>query len=218
MATSTKPYIVLIDDDITEDQPLIGYLHREYGASNVFLFQEPTEGIRFIEANLAKRIIVLLDIMFGEKAQGFDVFDRITEKSKLVCFIVMTGNLEAVSKRELQRLVNRHAWYIVQRDKSAKEILALINEAETHLMMRVDGALEEWILRHGPDEQQKPFIKTRGGESYSLADILLSLRTGENEAIGQEMAADILAVAIDLLVRDKSRIGKDNLAGSKESK
>ena len=220
MATSTKPYIVLVDDDvdIMEGQPLIGYLRRAYGASNVFLFKDTNDGIQFIEANLAKRIIVLLDIMFGEKAQGFEVFDRIREKSKLVCFIVMTGNVEAISKQQLQRLVNCHAWYIVQRDKPAKEIMALLKEAETHLMMRVDGALEEWVLRHGPDEQQKPFIKTRGGKSYSLADILHSLRTGENEAIGQEMAAGILVMAIDLLVHDKSRIGKDNPADGKQGK
>ncbi len=218
MPTSAKPYIVLIDDDITEDQPLIGYLHRAYGASNVFLFQEPNDGILFIEANLAKRIIVLLDIMFDNKPQGFDVFNRILNKSTLVCFIVMTGSIEAVPRQQLQNLINGHAWYLVQRDKSAKEILSLIKEAENHLMMRVDGALEEWILRHSQDEQQKPFIKTRGGNSYSLADILHSIRTGENQAIGQQVAADILTLAVDLLARDRSRIGEDNPRDSKGEK
>lgn len=189
---------------------MIGYLHRAYGADNVFLFQAPADGIKFVEANLAKRIIVLLDIMFDNKPQGFDVFNQIVSRSTLVCFIVMTGSIEAATKQQLKSLVNGHAWYIIQRDKTAKEILALIKEAESHLMMRVDGALEEWILRHGPDEQQTPFIKTRGGKSYSLADILHSIRTGENQAIGQQMAADILTMAVDLLANDKSRIGKDS--------
>jgi hypothetical protein len=210
MSTSNKPYIVLIDDDTNEDHPLIDYLHMAYGAENVFLFQQPNDGIAFIEANLAKRIIVLLDIMFNNQPLGFDVFDQVVSKSTLVCFIVMTGNFEAASKEQLRNLINGHAWYLIQRDRPAKEILALIKDAEKHLMMRVDGALESWILRHSPDEQNTPFIKTRGGKSYSLADILYSIRTGENEAIGQRMAANILTMAVDLLANDKSRIGKEN--------
>ena len=219
MSTSAKPYIVLIDDDITEDKPLIGHLHQAYGPSNVFLFQEPNEGIAFIEANLAKRIIVLLDIMFDDKPQGFEVFNQIMEKSTLVCFIIMTGsNLESIPREQLKNLINGHAWYFIQRDKSAKTILAQINRAEHHLMMRVDGALEQWILRHSPDEQQEPFIKTRGGNSYSLADILHSIRTGENEAIGQKLAAQILTVAVDLLARDRSRIGENNTSDNDSDK
>lgn len=207
MSNSIKPYIVIIDDDITLDQPLIGFLSHVYGAENVHLFQKSNEGVAFIEANLSKKIIVLLDIMFNGKELGFDVFNEISKKSALVCFIVMTGNIEQVSREGLKSLVNGHAWYIVQRDKPAKEILKLIKDAEDHIKLRVDGALEEWILRHNSDEQKRPFFKSRGGNSYSLEDLLRSLRTGENDGIGQQVATDILTLAVDLLFRDKTNIG-----------
>ncbi len=169
---TNKPLIVIIDDDITMDQPLIGFLKNSYDEKNVHLFQKSEEGVKFVEKNLSKKIIVLLDIMFNGKELGFEVFNEISKKSALVCFIVMTGNVEQVSRKGLEDLINGHAWYIIQRDKPAKEILSIIASAEQHIQLRVDGALEEWILRHSPDEQQKPFLKTRSGNSFTLLDIL----------------------------------------------
>jgi len=96
----------------------------------------------------------------------------------------------------------------VQRDKSAKDILAIIKEAENHINLRVDSALEQWIFRHTIEEQNKPFITTRSGSSYTLLDILQSLRTGENDEIGQQIAGDILALAVDLLMQDQTKIGE----------
>jgi FixJ family two-component response regulator len=205
---NSKPLIVVIDDDITMDQPLIGYLTNSYETENVYLFQNSKDGVKFIEQNLSRKIIVLLDIMFNGREVGFEVFNEISMKSALVCFIVMTGNIEQVSREGLKSLINGHTWYIVQRDKPAKEILSIIKNAEEHIKLRVDGALEEWVLRNSYDEQQKPFLKTRSGKSYSLLDILQSLRTGDNDGIGHKIAGDILNLAVDLLARDKTNIGK----------
>ncbi|QEM12216.1 response regulator [Mucilaginibacter rubeus] len=206
MAT-TKPLIVIIDDDFTQSQPLYGFLENEYTADNVHLFQNSSDGVKFIEESLSRKVIVLLDIMFNGQEVGVDVFNAIAKQSALVCFIVMTGNIEQVSKKGLTSLVNGHAWYIVQRDKPAKEILNIVKDAENHINLRVDGALEEWILRHTPDEQQRPFLKSRSGSTYSLLDILQSLRGGDNNGIGQQIANDILVLAVDLLLTDQTKIG-----------
>jgi len=203
-----KPLIVVIDDDFTKDQPLYGFLETGYPAENIHLFQNSSDGEKFIEQNLSQKIIVLLDIMFNGQEVGVDVFNEITKKSALVCFIVMTGNIEQISREGLKNLINGHAWYIVQRDKPAREILAIIKEAENHINLRVDGALEQWIFRHTIEEQNKPFITTRSGSSYTLLDILQSLRTGENDEIGQQIAGDILALAVDLLMQDQTKIGE----------
>lgn len=206
--TNNKPLIVVIDDDFTRDQPLYGFLETAYPNENIHLFQNSTDGEKFVEQNLSKKIIVLLDIMFNGKEVGVDVFNEISKKSALVCFIVITGNIEQITRKGLTSLINGHAWYIIQRDKPAKEILAVIKEAETYINLRVDGALEQWIFRHTTEEQNKPFITTRSGDSYTLLDILQSLRTGENDEIGQQIAGDILALAVDLVMQDQTKIGE----------
>ncbi|WP_375416770.1 hypothetical protein [uncultured Hymenobacter sp.] len=207
MTAVNKPYIVIIDDDVHKgDYPLIDFLEGAYGEERVKVFEEPSEGIEFIKSHLAERIIVLLDIMFDGKAVGFGVFEQITEESVLVCVIVMTGSLEYTERTDLKKLINGHAWYLVTRDEPAKEILKVVKKAEDHLSMRVDGALEEWILRQKPEDLQKQFIKTRGGKSYTLLDILRAIRTGD-DPIGQEMVNDTLSLAITMLVEDESRIG-----------
>lgn len=201
-----KPLIVIIDDDFNKNQPLYGFLENSY-PRNVYLFQNSNDGVKFVEENISKKIIVLLDIMFNGKEAGVEVFNEISKKSALVCFIVMTGNIEQVSREGLKNLINGHAWYIVQRDRPAKEILNIVKEAEDHINVRVDGALEEWIFRHTDEERVRPFLKTRNGKAYSLMDILNSLRTGDNNEIGKKIASDILALAVDLLMTDKTNIG-----------
>lgn len=202
-----RPLIIVIDDDFTKDQPLYGFLETAYPSENIHLFQNSGDGVKFIEQNLSKKIIVLLDIMFNGQEAGVDVFNEISKKSALVCFIVMTGNIEQISRAGLTNLINGHAWYIIQRDKPAREILAIIKDAENHINLRVDGALEEWVFRHTAEEQSRPFLKTRDGKSYSLLDILQSLRTSDNDEIGQKIAGDIMALAVDLLLNDRTKIG-----------
>lgn len=206
--TDSKTLIVIIDDDFTKDQPLYGFLETAYPTENLHLFQNSSDGEKFVEEHLSQRTIVLLDIMFNGQEVGVDVFNEISKKSALVCFIVMTGNIEQVSRKGLENLINGHAWYIVQRDKPAKEILAIIKEAENHINLRVDSALEQWIFRHDIEERNKPFITTRSGRSYTLLDILQSLRTGDNDEIGHQIAGDILMLAVDLLMEDKTKIGE----------
>lgn len=208
MSVGRKPYIVLIDDDVSDETPLIDYLRTAYGEQKVLLFKEPDAGVKFIEENLSERIIVLLDIMFNDKPLGFELFERILEKSALVCCIIMTGTLgsNSLAANDLVRLINGHAWYIIKRDAPIAKIKSVIKDAEAHLSLRVDGALEEWVLRQPLENQQKPFLKSSDGKVYTLLDILRAVRTGDDE-IGARLTKSILSTAIEILSRDKSRIG-----------
>lgn len=208
MILKTKPYIVIVDDDIDHNYPLVDILKIEYGEENVHLFQDTKQGIDFIEENLSKKIIVLLDIMFGGKPAGLDVFDAIIKKSSLVCFILMTGSMERIDRDKYVQLINGHAWYFVRRDWPSTEIKKVIKKAEYHLATRVDGALEEWILRHSPEDQNKPYLKTSNGETHTLLSILKEIRAGSNSEFGQEMVAGILNLTIDLLARNKEQLNK----------
>ena len=205
MIIKTKPQIVIIDDDITSDNyPLVDMLGIEYGEENIHIFETPNEGIKFIEDNISKRIIVLLDIMFGDKPIGFNVFNKITEKSSLVCFIVMTGNTESIDRKDLINLINGHAWYFIQRDKPYEKIIEVIQKAEYHLVSRVDGALEEWILRHRTFKREEPFLKLSNGTTLSLNNILDEIRKGT--PFGDEMQKNILSVAISQLQKDGEKL------------
>lgn len=216
MKLRSKTQIAIIDDDIPVDgsgYPLVDVIKLEYGEENVHIFQDTDEGANYIEQNLEKKIIVLLDIMFGGKPAGFEVFDTIVKKSSLVCFILMTGSLERIERSKLVDLINGHAWYFVKRDRPAKEIMNVINKADYYLATRVDGALEEWILRHSQDDLDKPYLKTSDGKVYKLIDILYAIREGHDNTFGQEMVSGILNLTIDLLARNKEQLNKPEQLG-----
>jgi hypothetical protein len=206
MIIKSHPLIVVIDDKITEDYPLVDLLKLEFGDASIKLFQDPDDGISFVESNVLSKVIVILDIMFNDEPIGLNVFDEITSKSALVCFIVMSGSIGVLTPDDLLKLINGHAWYVVQRDDPAESIVDLVKEANYQLTTRVDGALEEWILRHSPDDLNKPYLKTRSGESHTLLDILHAVRQGSKNAFGRDMVAGVINLTIDLLARDKARI------------
>ncbi len=206
MSVRSIPNIVIIDDNIkdADSEPLVGRLEDKYGPENVRVFQNVIDGINFINSNLSSRIIVLLDIMFGNKPEGLTVFETIANRTSLVYFIVMTGNFESVNQGDLVNLVNKHAWYLIKRDASSRAFLDIIDRANSSMNIRIDGALEEWILRHSDDDRRKPYIKNRSGKSYNLNDLLQEIRLGSD--IGNEFAYGIINLAIDLLSRDKAKI------------
>lgn len=209
MSINNKPQIVIIDDLITRNNyPLVDILCIEYGEKNVHIFATPKDGIEYIEGNLSQKMIVLLDIMFDGKPRGFEIFDEITSKSSLVCFIVMTGNPEKITFSQYSDLINGHAWYIIQKDRPAKEIMTMIKNAANHLLNRIDGALEEWIVNNSPDDLAKPYLKTRGGKSYSLLDILNEIR--QDTPFGRDMVSGLLNLTIDLLARNKEQLNDKN--------
>jgi FixJ family two-component response regulator len=205
MISKTKPQIVIIDDDITPDNyPLVDVLGIEYGEENIHIFETTKKGIQFIEDNLSKRIIVLLDIMFGGKPMGFDVFDKFTKKSSLVCFIVMSGNMEFIDRKDFIKLINGHAWYFIQRDKSYQDIIDAVKKAERHLIARVDGALEEFISQLDELERNRPIYASRKGQKWTFDDVLREIREQTDE--GTRLEKNIIKLTLDLIAQGKRPI------------
>lgn len=203
MAHKIQPQIVIIDDDIKRGQyPLIDALDIEYQTENVHIFATPEDGIAYINANLDKKIIVLLDIMFNGNLRGFEVFDkiRIEKENALICFIIMTGSAEKITTTQYMNLVNNHAWYIVKRDEPAKKIMQVIKAAETNMMGRVDTALEEWINVHEYMTREEPYLRMADGSTMSMNDVLKEIRQGTH--FGKEMEQNILKVAVATLRKE----------------
>lgn len=208
MNRKRKPQIIIIDDEMPSDYPLLKKLREKYEEENVHLFAKPNEGIDYIEANLSKKMIVLLDIMFNKISLGFKVFEEITNKTSLVSFIIMTGSPEHITHKEYRQLINNHAWYFIQRDDSAKEILKIIEKAEQHILSRVDGALEEWILAHNFFTREQPYLKFADGSTMSLNDVLKEIRL--QTKFGLEMQQNILDLAINRLHKETQKLSENN--------
>lgn len=197
MNPRATPMIVFIDDHISENRLLIVELIEKYGSENVRTFENVSSGLEYIRSQLDRKMIVLLDIMFHNVPDGLKAFDDIVKATSLLCVILRSGQIESIDKSELIKLINNHAWRLIKTDISIEETLKIIESANQQLSMRVDGAIEEWIMRHSPDEREKPYLKTRGGETHSLNQILKEIR--QDTFFGKEMTYSILNLVIDQL-------------------
>jgi hypothetical protein len=200
MVFKSKPKIVIINENLI-DAPYIVDLEQIYGKGNLYVFQNANEGAKFIEAHIAQKMIVILDIVFGKKAQSFKIFEDIQHKTALN-FIVIVENLEKLEKAQLVKLINGHSWHITKRD--SKELLTTVKNIETDISTRVDGVLGEWIVRHSNTDREKPYLLTRSGQSYSLNQILQEIRLQTD--FGKGMERNILNLTIDLLARQKEQL------------
>ena len=197
MNPRATPTVVFIDDHLSEYRLLIVELIEKYGAENVMTFEKVSSGLEYISSHLDRKMIVLLDIMFHDVPDGLKAFDDIVKETSLLCVILRSGQIESIDKSELIKLINNHAWRLIKTDISIEETLKIVESANQQLSMRVDGAIEEWIMRHTPDEREKPYLKTRGGQTHSLNQVLKEIRKDTN--FGKEMTYSILNLVIDQL-------------------
>jgi hypothetical protein len=202
---SSNPIIIVIDDNFLEDDYLLISLREKYGDNNVRLFRTSEDGMKFIFENLANKMIVLLDMDLGKnKERGDLVLQKIRNKTSLVSVIMMSASLQALTNEELRSFINHHAIATINSNDDVKTNLPIIEEAVRQLSLRVDCAIEEWILRHSSEDLDKPYLITRGGEKYSLKQLLREIR--QNSPLGIKTQENILNLAIELLARQKEKL------------
>lgn len=207
MKTTIPIRIVIIDDNFRKNDPLAIALEEEYGEKSVEILRTPNEGIEYILNNLSSKIVVLLDMDLGEKERRGDaVFKEIREKTTLVTVIIMSANLPALTNEELRGFINNHAFSTINSNDGVKVNLPIIKNAVNKLNLRVDCALEEWILRNNPDDREKPFLTLRTGEKYSLNQVLNEIRKGHESELGMFFQESILNMAVELLARQKESL------------
>lgn len=195
-----KPLILIIDDDLPENDPLIPRLKKE--GYNIEIVRTPDEGVTAIKTNLDKKIIVVLDYKFdGANRNGSDVFEDIRRQSVLIPVILWTANSDRVD--EYANLINNHAFSLLTKG-TAKALIDKIKEAETEINSRVEGAIEEWITIQDKRKRKEPFMVSAYGDSYSLDDILREVRL--QTEFGQRFEKDLLMLTIDRLIRGKETL------------
>ena len=204
MANETK--IIVIDDNLRENTPLMIELIEKYDEKNVLLFKQSKAGLNYVLENLSQKMIVILDLGFGSgEMQGIDVFEEIRKKTSLIYIIVNTAQpLSLISNIDLKKMINNDAMAIVDKTDGYKTTLKFVDEAVHQLDSRLDSVLEQWVNRHSEDERIKPFIASRSGQVYSLNDLLKEIR--QKTLMGKDMEKKMIYLTIDLLARGKEKI------------
>jgi len=198
--------ILIIDDNFTEDEPLVVILKEKYGNENVVLKTSSSEGLQYIMDHLTSKLIVLLDLHFvNDEPSGIDVFKAIREETSLVYVIVMTANpTSSISQNDFIEMVNNNAMAFIESSEDIDKKIALVDKAAHQLDTRVDSVLEQWISKRPNNERKRPYLTTRSGETYSLNDLIIEIRKETN--LGKKIEKGIIQLAIDLLSKGNEKL------------
>ena len=208
-----RPFqIVIIDDDLQFiTKPLYEELVDIYGQNNIIWKETPEEGLTYLESNLTKRTIVILDYYFGQhnRYNGLDWFQPLQDKSKLLYIILNTSHeIDIIPREQLKYCINNHLMSLVDKTDGYTKTLSEVEKAIGYLNNRVDCILEEWILRHEFFTREKPYMKDSTGKNISLNDVLQEIR--QDTDFGREMSSNIIRTAISLLQKDIDKIDSKN--------
>lgn len=202
------PKIIVIHDGLETrraEDPLLVSLKVSFPSSEVIHFENSNEGLDYVLKNLNQKLIVILDINFSDgELSGVQVFEGIRKQTSLVYVIMVTArSLNEISNDELISMINNDA-LAIENVFSYPKIISLVENAIHKLEVRVDSVLEEWITKQTNSNREMPYLKVKGGKSYSLNDILKSIR--EQTELGKQLERNILKLAVDLLARQKSNL------------
>ena len=197
--------IVVIHDDMDENYPLIVMLRDKYTDNNVLLFKHSQEGLSYVLDNLGKKMVVLLDKNFKDKndISGLKVFEKIREKTVLVNIVLISANsISDFTEYELKILINKDLFKLEKFTNDYNSIIDLIDEAVSSIDIRVDAAIEDWLMANNL-ENDKPILITES-KKYTLKEILYEIRT--NTDIGRNFVKKVNNLTIELIMRNKENI------------
>ncbi len=188
--------IVIIDDLLNDSDLIVRQIRHSY--KKVFLLKSVKEGIEYLDSNLDKRNIVLLDYQFSkEEPKGDFVLENLRKKTMLIPVILMTVNVNNIDN--YISLINNKVFSVIDNKHDYKLILDTILKAEQSL--EIDNALQEWIGQHPDYEKDNPVYISSESKSYSLNEILTEMRM--QTKIGKDFSKRLTKLTIDLLMRNK---------------
>lgn len=194
--------IIIDDDQRMQEDALIWSLKDRFGEENVSFFLTPRDGLDYIENNLEKNMIVLLDINFPEnQIDGHEILARITNLSKLIPVILWSAVDE--NKETFSDFINNKAFGFISKTATSKEAMTRIEKAVLFLQTSLDNIIEDWIIENDADKD-KPVYITSDGNSYTLNDILKEIRL--QTKTGKEFSKKFNDLTIDLLLRNKEKL------------
>jgi FixJ family two-component response regulator len=209
--------VIIIDDNIQANRPLIVQIKEKYGAENVKLFNlkrdadgTPTEGLNYLldKENIKEPTVLLLDVDLGSNSvNGFEVVKKVREQTALLQIIMMSAQpkiIKAVSKEEWIELINNHAMAFLDTTTDTKTKIEYIEKARRQMETRVDCVLENWIAGLGKEERNKPIYASRKGQQWTFDDVLREIREQSDE--GTRLEKNIIKLTLSLIARGKRPI------------
>jgi DNA-binding LytR/AlgR family response regulator len=198
--------VVIHDGLIPKVDPLLVTLQSKFGEKNVIHLENSNEGLDYIMNNINQKTIVVLDINFSKgELSGLEVFKSIREKTSLIYVILITADeIIKLKNDDLVFLINNDAFALESVTADYTRIVSLVESATHKLDARVDAVLEDWIIKQPNVKREKPYITTKDGKTYTLDNILESIR--QQTEIGKHMERNILKLAVDLLTRHKTKL------------
>lgn len=196
--------LLIIDDDIQriKNDSLIWELEDKFKNIEIIFESDPTKAISYIEENLDKNMIILLDIQFPDREMnGHQILTKIRELSELIPVILWSGVNE--DKEAFSDFINNNAFAFLSKSATSVEILSKIDKAIIFFKTSLDNTIEDWIIQKD-DDKDKAVYFTSDGKSYSLNQILFEIRTQTD--IGKSFAKKLNELTIDLLLRNKEKL------------
>lgn len=200
---STK--IVVIHDDMDDNYPLIVMLKDKYSDDDVILFKHSQQGLEYVLQNLGRKMVVLLDKNFKDKndISGLKVFEKIREQTVLVYVVLISANsISDFSEDELKILINKDLFKLEKFTNDYTNIINLIDDAVGNIDMRVDAAIEDWLIANNLNDE-KPVLITETS-SYTLKEMLHEIRLSTK--VGREFVRKVNNLTIELIMRNKEKI------------
>ena len=195
MNEKEKTVVVIIDDNLKTDDPLIVELNLIF--SDVKLFEHSEDGLNYVKNNLIKRMVVVLDINFSpSEINGHEVLELIRKDSKLIPVIIWSAK-DFSTGEDFTDFINNQAMFYVKQTSSTEEILGKIKEANRLLKLDVATAIEEWLEEQ--ENKDQILLLHGNGEQYSANDLINEIR--KQTLVGQEIEENMLKLTIDLLFR-----------------
>jgi DNA-binding NtrC family response regulator len=194
-------HIVIIDDNIPHNDPLIIKLEKKYFKENVHLFSNSQDGLNYLLNNLERRMVLLLDIRFpANEKNGHAIFKELREKTELIPVVIWTAN--QCSESELIDFLKQHAFSFVKQESSYSEIIAEIDKAVLASSTNIDVALEKWLEQQ--DNKESIMLVTKSGKTYTVNQLITEIRSQTEE--GKKMVDNLNKLTINLLFRGKEQI------------
>ncbi|MDP2237852.1 MAG: response regulator [Bacteroidales bacterium] len=196
--------IVIIDDDKALNNPDSGLMiELNMNFESIRFFYNQEDGLEFIENNLDKRLIVLLDLGFPSGTpSGHEILESIREVSFLIPVLIWSGVDE--DKESFADLINNRAYAFLNKNASTEEIIEKLKEAYNYADNDISIALEEWINAHSDEQKQKPYLLNVDGRQLSLNELLNEIRMQSNT--GKYFSKNLAKLTIDLLTRNKEKL------------
>lgn len=193
--------IIVIDDNLESNAPLVIKLGMEYGDENIKLFSNSNDGLDYIKANLIKELIVILDINFppAEK-NGHEVLAEIRNHNKLIPVIIWSA--KDGSEEDFTDFINNHALFYVKQTDTYSEIVARVKEAEHRLKLDVATAIETWLNQQ--DDKEQVLFVSGSNKKITARELIEMIRLETDE--GLKLEESILKLTISLLFRQKENI------------